>query len=162
MIVALENIRSLYNVGSILRTASFFGIERVLLVGYSGRTKNGVNRLHPGVTKTALGADKDLIIEFLPDSQALISWAKQNNNGLVAIEQSPQSIPLSRWRPEQKSILVFGNEVDGVSPEVLSASKQLVEIPRKGKKTSLNVSIAAGIVLSRVYLPASSVGETRK
>lgn len=150
MIIALENIRSLYNVGAIFRTASFFGITKILLVGYSGRKTAGMDELHEKVKKTALGTEKDLIIKFLSNSIQLIKFAKDNKLKLVAIEQAKKSIAINSWQPENNSVLVFGNEIDGVSQEILSVAETIVEIPRLGKKGSLNVSVAAGIIMAKV------------
>lgn len=152
MYLALENIRSLYNVGAIFRTMSFFGLKQVLLVGYSGRKKAGVDELHEKVKKTALGAEKDLKIKFLANPVQLIKFAQDNKLKLVAIEQDKQAIELKDWQPEKKSVLVLGNEVDGVSQEVLKAAQQIVEIPRLGKKGSLNVEAAAAVVIYRATM----------
>ena len=151
MIIALENIRSLYNVGSIFRTASFFGIKKILLVGYSGRKAVDIDELHNKVKKTALGAEKDLEIKFLKNSQALIRFSRNNQLKLVAIEQDTQATGLQEWQPEENSILVLGNELRGVSLQVLKAAEEIVEIPRRGQKGSLNVSVAAGIIMVKLF-----------
>jgi tRNA G18 (ribose-2'-O)-methylase SpoU len=147
MWLALENIRSLYNVGAIFRTASFFGIKNILLVGYSGRKAAGIDELHEKVKKTALGTEKDLEIKWLKNSQALIKFSQINKLKLIAIEQDKQAIGLQEWRPGKNSVLVFGNELQGCSLQVLKAAAEIVEIPRRGKKGSLNVSVAAGMVI---------------
>ena len=149
MILALENIRSLYNVGAILRTASFFGIKNILLVGYSGRKTDGLDELHEKVKKTALGAEKDLEIKFIKNSQALIKFSRDNQLKLIAIEQDKKSVSLQKWQPKQNSVLVLGNELQGCSLQVLKAADEIVEIPRFGKKGSLNVAVAAGIVIAK-------------
>jgi len=151
VIIALENIRSLYNVGSIFRTASFFGIKKILLVGYSGRKAVDIDELHDKVKKTALGAEKDLEIKFLKNSQALIRFSRNNQLKLVAIEQDTQATGLQEWQPEENSILVLGNELRGVSLQVLKAAEEIVEIPRRGQKGSLNVSVAAGIIMVKLF-----------
>jgi len=151
VIIALENIRSLYNVGSIFRTASFFGIKKILLVGYSGRKAVDIDELHDKVKKTALGAEKDLEIKFLKNSQALIRFSRNNQLKLVAIEQDTQTTGLQEWQPEENSILVLGNELRGVSLQVLKAAEEIVEIPRRGQKGSLNVSVAAGIIMVKLF-----------
>lgn len=152
MYLALENIRSLYNVGSIFRTASFFGIKKALLVGYSGRKAGGIDELHNKVKKTALGAEKDLEIKFLKNSDELINFCRKNKLKLVAIEQNKNSVDINHWRPEKNSILVFGNELQGCSLQVLKAADEIVEIPCLGKKGSLNVANVAGIVLAQIGL----------
>ena len=152
MIIALENIRSLYNVGSIFRTASFFGITKILLVGYSGRKAAGVDELHQKVKKTALGAEKDLEIKFLKNNQALISFCRKNKLKLVAVEQAKNSVEINHWRPKKNSVLVFGNEIDGISQEILVVADEVVEIHCRGQKGSLNVATVAGIALAQIGL----------
>lgn len=149
MIVALENIRSLFNIGAILRTSEFFGIKAVWLVGYTGRERNDWDELHHKIAKTALGAEKNLKLRFITGSLQLINLAQKQHCKLVAVEQHPKSISLNSWQPNNRSVLVFGSETDGVSKEVLAAAAQIVEIPRLGKKNSLNVATVAGIVLFR-------------
>lgn len=150
MYLALENIRSLYNVGAIFRSAGFFGIKNILLVGYSGRKTVNVDEIHEKVKKTALGAEKDLEIKLLKNSDELINFSRKNKLKLVAIEQDKNSVDINHWQPQKNSVLVLGNEIDGVSQEVLAAADEIVEIPRLGKKGSLNVSVTAGIVIWRI------------
>lgn len=152
MWLALENIRSLYNVGSIFRTASFFGIKNVLLVGYSGRKAANVDEIHDKVKKTALGAEKDLEIKFLKNSQELINFCRENKLKLVAVEQDKNSVDINHWQPQKNSALVLGNELQGCSLQVLKAADEVVEIPRRGKKGSLNVSVAAGIIMTKALM----------
>ena len=151
--VALENLRSLYNIGAIFRTCSFFGIKNVVLVGYSGKKYNlkGEKILHPDILKTSLGSEKELEIIFLEDSKQLIKFAREKNLKVVCVEQDQKSVPLKDWQPEDNIILVFGNEVDGVSEEVLEKSQAILEISRYGMHNSLNVSTAVGIVLFHVF-----------
>ncbi len=147
VIVALENIRSLFNVGAIFRTCEFFGVKQVLLVGYTGRESSDWNELHHKIGKTALGAQKNLEIKFFRGAGELLDFVNGNKLNLVAVEQHPASIALEKWRPQADSVLVFGSETDGVSQEILSAASQIVEIKRLGQKNSLNVATAAGIVI---------------
>lgn len=156
MYVALENIRSLYNIGAIFRTCSYFGIKNVLLVGYAGKTVNprGQTVLHEEIKKVSLGSEADLNIIFIKDSQELIAYAVEHALNLIAVEQNEKSVRLSKWIPDKthESILVFGNEVDGVSPVVIDASSQIIEIERPGLHNSLNVTTACGIVLYKAVL----------
>ncbi len=147
--VALENIRSLYNVGAILRTCSFFGINNVILVGYSGSytTPGGKKLLHEKVAKTSLGAYQNMTITFLKNSADLIAFAKSKNLKVLAVEQSEKSVPLHLWKPKQDCVIVLGNEKEGVSKEILEAADKVLEISRYGRHNSLNVSTTAGIVL---------------
>lgn len=153
MYLALENLRSSYNVGAIFRTMSFFGLKNILLIGYSGRKQPGADELHDKVKKTALGAEADLKIRFVKDSVQLIKFCQKNKLKLVAIEQTKNSLSLNDWQPQKNSILVFGNEVNGVSQEVLAAANQIIQIPRLGKKGSLNVSVCAAIVIKKITCP---------
>lgn len=149
MIVALENIRSLWNIGAILRTAEFFGIREVWLVGYTGREMSNLDELNHKVAKSALGAEKNLKIKFFRDTATLLGYVAQKNFPLIAVEQHPKSIPLNHWQPLPDSVLVFGSETDGVSAPVLAAANEIAEIPRVGTKNSLNVATVAGIVLAK-------------
>jgi tRNA G18 (ribose-2'-O)-methylase SpoU len=150
VIVALENIRSLFNIGAILRTSEFFGVKTVWLVGYTGRERDDWDELHHKIGKTALGAEKNLEIKFIKDSQQLIERCQKEKLNLVAVEQHPKSITIKSWQPKENSVLVFGSETDGVSKEVLKAASQIVEIPRLGKKNSLNVATCVGIVIAKI------------
>ena len=148
MIVALENIRSLWNIGAIMRTLEFFGFKEIWLVGYTGREMAGRDELNHKIAKTALGAEKNLEIVFIRDTVTLLHCVTARKLNLVAIEQHPKSIPLQNWQPNKNSVLVFGSETDGVSAEILAAAAQIVEIPHLGQKNSLNVATCAGIILA--------------
>src|SRR3989344_1187453 len=153
--IALENIRSLFNIGAVFRTCSFFWFTNVILVGYSGKTKNTKNEtiLNKEILKSSLGSEKDLQITFLETSDDLIKFCEENELNLISIEQRYKSIKLSKpemnliLNDEKGFVLVFGNEVSGVSDIVLKHSKADLEIPRLGKHNSLNVTTACGIVL---------------
>ena len=153
--VALENLRSLYNIGGIFRTCSFFGITRVLLVGYSGRNfdTRGRSVLHEDVKKSSLGSEANLEIVFLEDAGELLKYAKDNGLRVVSMEQNEKSLKLGDWAPQDNSILVFGNEVTGVSDELLLGSDQIVEVERPGVHNSLNVTTTCGIVLHKATQP---------
>jgi tRNA G18 (ribose-2'-O)-methylase SpoU len=150
--VALENIRSLHNVGVIIRTCSFFGFYKLILIGYSGNELNfkGKKVLHPQLEKTALGAEKDIEVIFLEDTEKLSNFAEGKNLKVISVEQHGNSVKLKDWKPENSAILVFGNEVKGVSKDTLKISAEIVEIEGFGKKDSLNVTTAVGIMLSKV------------
>lgn len=147
--IALENVRSLYNVGAIMRTCSFFGFYKLLLIGYSGTKLDfkGNRILHPEVTKTALGAEKDVEVIFLENTEELFHFAKEEKLKIVSIEQHKKSTKLTKWKMNDEIVLVFGNEVKGVSEETLEISDEIIEIERVGKKGSLNVTTAVGITL---------------
>lgn len=156
--VALENLRSLYNIGAIFRTCSFFGVKNVILVGYSGKRFNTLGQpiLHDQIKKSSLGAEESLNIIFLETSSDLIKFAKENHLKLVSAEQHPDSTSLNKWKVSDKTVLVFGNEVEGVSKEVLSSSNQIIEVVRTGVHNSLNVTTVCGIVLFAVRFSSPS------
>ena len=156
--IALENLRSLHNIGAIFRTCSFFGFYNVLLVGYSGKARDHYDHtiLHPALAKTSLGSVSGLNIEFLDTSSDLVAYCTNGGLELVAVEQDERSVNVYDWVTTLKRdtaaidkgyVLVFGNEVTGVSTEILSLADKIVEIPRVGKKSSLNVATAAGLVM---------------
>lgn len=147
--VALENLRSLHNIGAIFRTCSFFGVTNVLLVGYSGKAFDHTGQviLHDHIKKTALGAETDITIHFLADARALLKFAAQKKLAICCIEQTPTSKPLTTLTQSQNVIFVFGNEVTGVSAEVLNGADAVYEITKVGTHNSLNVTTAVGIVL---------------
>lgn len=150
--VAMDNIRSLYNVGSIFRTCSFLGFEKVILVGYSGTKFNFKNEkvLHPKLEKTSLGAEEDVESTFIENAEELFHFAKDNKLKIISVEQKEGSTLLKDFKHQDNIILVFGNELKGVSKEILEISSEIVEIEQVGNKKSLNVATAAGIVLSHM------------
>lgn len=153
IIVIAHNIRSTHNVGAIFRTSEGFGIKRIILSGYTPypaitndpRLPHIANKLTAQIHKTALGAET--IVPFgyeeFPDLEAL----KSRGYTIVALEQSPRSILLPAYEPPQKIALLLGEEVHGITPEMLAECEDIVEIPMQGKKESFNVSVATGIAL---------------
>lgn len=151
--IAMDNIRSLYNVGSIMRTCSFFGLTKIVLIGYSGTKFNfkGEKVLHHQLAKTALGAEEDMEeVVFIENAEELYWFAEEKGLKIVSIEQHEDSVGFGDWRVEDNCIVVFGNEVKGVSPEIMEISDEIVEIERLGNKGSLNVATTAGIVVEAV------------
>ena len=143
IIVLLDNIRSAYNVGSIFRTADAFLIEAIFICGYTPPPT------HRAVHKTALGAVDTVDWMHFPNIADAIAQLNENGYGVYAIEQAEQSIKLEKFVvPEGGKIaVIFGNEVEGVQNSVLKIADGCIEIPQHGMKHSLNVSVAAGIVL---------------
>lgn len=151
--IALDHIRSLYNVGSIMRTADFLGYTDIVLIGYSGVDfdMKGEKVLHPKLEKTALGAEERIKSIFVEDAEELLFFAKEKNLKIVSIEQSENSVLLEDWGlPEGDVLIVLGHETKGVSDDILKISDEVVEIKRIGKKHSLNVATTAGIVLYEI------------
>lgn len=138
-----------------MRTASFFGFNKIILIGYSGTDFNfkGEKVLHPQLEKTSLGAEEHMEeIVFIENAEELYHFSKENNLKIVSIEQHEKSTYLKDYELEDNSILVFGNEVKGVSEEILNMSKDIVEIKQIGKKNSLNVATTVGVVLGRISI----------
>ncbi|MBD1422286.1 RNA methyltransferase [Sphingobacterium chuzhouense] len=143
IIVVLDNVRSMHNVGSTFRTADGFAIEKIVLCGITGTPP------HREIEKTALGATQSVDWEHHPDTMTAIEQLKKEHYTLLAIEQATGSTVLQNFEtdPQKKYALIFGNEVHGVSDDVMQAVDGCIEIPQFGTKHSLNVSVTIGIVL---------------
>jgi len=143
IIVILDNIRSLNNVGSVFRTSDAFLIEKIYLCGITAKPP------HKDIQKTALGATDSVAWEHVENTLELIEKLKEEKVKIVSIEQADQSTLLSEFVPEknQKYAVIFGNEVKGVQQVVVDASDYCVEIPQFGTKHSFNISVGVGIVL---------------
>ena len=142
LIVVLDNIRSLNNIGSIFRTADAFLIEKIYLCGITAQPP------HKDIHKTALGATESVDWEYRKNAELLIQELRAEHY-CVAVEQTERSISLQDFQPPDSKtcVLVFGNEVKGVSQEVVNLCHASLEIPQFGTKHSLNVSVSAGVVL---------------
>ena len=150
-IVVLDNIRSAYNVGSIFRTADAFGITEIYLCGTSPTPIDKFNRPRKDIAKVSLGAEKTVPWRYFSSSLRAVNSLKKKGIKILSIEQNENSADISDIQLYQNidTALVFGNEVDGVSPKILRVSDKIFEIPMRGKKESLNVSVAFGIVLAQ-------------
>ncbi|MFA5871717.1 MAG: RNA methyltransferase [Parcubacteria group bacterium] len=137
--VICHNIRSAYNIGSIFRTADGAGVKKIFLTGYSPTPP------HSGIIKSALGAELTVKWEKALKITPLIVRLKKDGYEVVAIEQNERSEPLDQFRLRRKTCLVLGNEVRGLSKKIFSKCDRILEIPMRGKKESLNVSVAFGI-----------------
>lgn len=150
--LVLHNIRSTHNVGAIFRTAEGFGIDKIILSGYTPyprltndpRLPHISEKLTAQIHKTALGAEALVPFEYIDD---VMSWLKRFDGQIIALEQTPNSIALPDFHPPQKIALVLGEEVDGINQELLELCDQAIEIPMSGQKESFNVSVACGIAL---------------
>ena len=143
IIVVLDNIRSLNNIGSVFRTSDAFLIEKIYLCGICATPPN--KEIH----KTALGATDSVAWEHVEDTLSLIEKLKRENITVLAIEQAENSTKLNTFFPQKgnKYAIVMGNEVKGVQQEVVNASDLCIEIPQLGTKHSLYISVTTGIVL---------------
>lgn len=143
LIVVLDNIRSLNNIGSVFRTSDAFLIEKIYLCGITATPP------HKDIHKTALGATDSVAWEYVEDTLELVEKLKAEGIQTLAIEQAENATMLDEFTPEQnqKYAVVFGNEVKGVAQKVVSACDSVIEIPQFGTKHSLNISVSAGVVL---------------
>ncbi len=143
VIILLENIRSMHNVGSVFRTADAFLAEGIYLCGYTPQPP------HRDIHKTALGATETVSWKYAEKTRDALTFLKTAGYQILAVEQVSGSVPLQRFtlNSGEKIVLVFGNEVQGVSEEALEFCDGCIEIPQFGMKHSLNVSVAAGMVL---------------
>ena len=143
LVMVLDDVRSLYNVGSVFRTADAFRIEKICLCGITGQPPSA--EIH----KTALGAEDSVDWEYYKDSLECVKRLKEEGFIVISVEQVSQSLKLNDWTPSpnMKYALVMGNEVKGVRQEVVDASDGCIEIPQYGTKHSLNVSCTASVVM---------------
>ena len=143
VVVVLDNIRSMHNVGSVFRTADAFLLQGMYLCGYTPQPP------HRDIHKTALGATETVHWKYAATTAEAVKQLKEEGYQVYAVEQVENSIPLHRFdvNQQQAVAVVFGNEVSGVEQEVLKLCDGCIEIPQLGMKHSLNISVAAGIVL---------------
>jgi 23S rRNA (guanosine2251-2'-O)-methyltransferase len=143
LVIVLDNVRSLNNVGSAFRTSDAFLIEKIFLCGITGRPP------HKEIQKTALGATESVAWDYLPTTLEAIEQLKAAGYQICAFEQVDQSMMLDKFVPdkEAKFALVFGNEVFGVEEEIIENSDHVIEIPQLGTKHSLNISVTMGIAI---------------
>jgi len=146
VVVLLDNIRSLYNTGSILRTADASGVERVVLCGITPRPDQG-GRQRRAIAKTALGAEDSVRWEYRPDAHAALRELAAEGYHTAVVETAPTAVDLFEWTPQWPVCLVFGHERDGVSSDLAAHVDTVIRIPMLGQKGSLNVATAAGVVL---------------
>ncbi len=143
----LHNIRSLYNVGSVFRTADAAGVKKIYLTGYTPAPVDRFGKIRPEIHKTALGAETTVKWQKYKDIGPLIAKLKKQKIKIVAAEQARNSIDYKKFKPRYPVVLIFGNEVRGLSKQILKKCDSVIEIPMHGKKESLNVSVSAGIIL---------------
>ncbi len=142
IVVVLDNIRSMHNVGSVFRTADAFLLQGIYLCGYTPRPP------HRDITKTALGATETVAWKYFNTTIEAVQELKDESYEIWSVEQVEKSVPLNKFDASNKKLaIVFGNEVSGVENEILQQSDGFIEIPQMGMKHSLNISVAAGIVL---------------
>ncbi len=145
--VLLHNIRSTHNVGSIFRTSDAAGVSHIYLSGYTPTPIDRFGRVRKDIAKTALGAEVSVPWSRVSDVSVCISDLKQAGWNIVGVEQDAKSLDYRTYRVKQPTLFILGNEVKGLSLSLRKKCDALIEIPMRGKKESLNVSVAAGIIL---------------
>ena len=145
--IVLDNVRSLHNIGSVFRTADAFRLEAVYLCGITATPP------HREIHKTALGATESVTWEYREETRAAISELKEKGYLIYAVEQTEGALLLDQVEISagKKSALIFGHEIRGVDQQVVDMSDQCIEIPQYGTKHSLNISVAAGIVIWELF-----------
>lgn len=137
--VICDNIRSLENIGSIFRTADALGVNKIFLCGICGQPP------HSKISKTALGAENNVSWEYCRQVWRVVDKLKKEGVFIVALEQAKNSLAYNKFKPKFPMALVIGNEIKGVSRSVLRKADKVIHLPMKGKKESLNVSVAFGV-----------------
>ena len=147
IIIILDNIRSLNNIGSVFRTSDAFLIEKIYLCGITAQPP------HNDIRKTALGSTETVDWEYIENTLDIIEELKGENVKICSIEQAENATMLNNFKPQpnNKYAFVFGNEVKGVAQDVVDASDVVIEIPQYGTKHSLNISVSCGVVIWDVF-----------
>ncbi|MBI9055151.1 MAG: RNA methyltransferase [Bacteroidales bacterium] len=147
IIVILDNIRSLNNIGSVFRTSDAFLIEKIFLCGITATPPN------KDIHKTALGATDSVDWEYKKDTSEIVQELKENGYKIISIEQAENATMLQDFnlKENEKYAVIFGNEVKGVQQEIVDLSNHCIEIPQFGTKHSLNISVSAGVVLWELF-----------
>lgn len=146
----LDNIRSVHNTGSIFRTAETVGVAKIYCVGTTPVPLDRFGRKRGDFAKVSLGAEDMVPWEHCENGIALVKKLKKEGSDIVALEQDENSTDYRSYKLREKTALILGNEVGGVDAKLLRLADSIIEIPMQGKKESLNVAVAAGIVLFRL------------
>lgn len=147
----LHNIRSVINVGAIFRTADAIGIDQIFLTGYTPAPIDRFGRERKDFQKSALGAEKKMKWQECESIFDLIEKLKKENFKIIALEQADNSVDYKKIEINYDSAIILGNETDGIEKEVLDLVDIIAELPMVGSKESLNVSVATGILLFRLF-----------
>lgn len=145
VVILLDNVRSLSNIGAFFRTADAFRIGEIMLCGITACPP------HREIHKTALGAEDSVRWSYFESTEEACKHLTEKGYKIYAVEQIEDSVMLSDFVPEEKSAYIFGNEVDGVDDAALPYCHKAIEIPQEGTKHSLNVSVTAGIVMYHLF-----------
>lgn len=147
--VILVDVRSRHNVGSIFRTADGAGVSKIYLCGYTPAPVDRFGRVVDEIKKTSLGATESVTWEGECDALQVVKELQKEGVTIVAVEQHSRAIPYAEFVPKGDVAYIFGNERDGVSDELCEFADVVIELPMRGEKESLNVSVTAGIALYR-------------
>jgi tRNA G18 (ribose-2'-O)-methylase SpoU len=139
--VLLDNVRSMYNVGSFFRTADAIALEKLYLCGITAHPPKAA------ISKTALGAEESVAWEHTPEALGTLTRLRAQGYEIAAVETSLHSLDLFDWQPSFPVCVLFGHEVDGIAPELLALADTHIRIPMLGRKHSLNVATAGGVVM---------------
>lgn len=154
MFIILHNIRSAYNVGAIFRTADAVGADKIYLCGHTpiplGNNAMSITNVTDKVAKTALGAEKTVPWEYHAQTWRLLEKLKNEGTQIVALEQDKKEINYLKFKPHFPLALVVGNEVKGLNKNILARADKIIAIPMRGKKESLNLSVACGIAVYKI------------
>lgn len=150
-VVVLDNIRSIYNVGSIFRTSDALGIDKIFLCGVTPAPTDRFGRARKDLAKVALGAEKDIAWEYISSTKEIIKKLKKEGFQIIAVEQDKKSVDFKKVKPKYPVAVVMGNEVVGIDKKILTLCDVIAEIPMIGNKESLNVSVSFGIVGYRIF-----------
>ncbi len=150
--VLLSDIRSVLNAGAIFRTAESADVSKIFLSGYTPAPLDRFGRVRKDFAKASLGAEKFIEWQYVKNVTSFFKKMKEKSVSIVCVEQSNKALEYKKFKPEFPILFVFGNETKGISKKTLSKADRVIEIPMYGKKESLNVSVAAGIILFH-YLP---------
>lgn len=156
LVVVLDNVRSVHNVGSIFRTADAAGAEKIYCCGITPGPLDRFKNIRADFAKVALGAERSVAWELAKNTMDVLLALKKEGWDIFAVEQAKNSVPYDDARGE-KVALVVGAEVEGVSPAVLKLADKILEIPMRGKKESLNVAVAFGIAAFELMKPREKV-----
>lgn len=157
LIIVLDNIRSLNNIGSVFRTADAFLVKKIYLCGITAQPP------HKDIQKTALGATESVEWEYVEDCEELVQKLRNESVIVASIEQAEQSIALNEFSVEKDKTyaIIFGNEVKGVQQKIVNASDMVIEIPQLGTKHSLNIAVSAGVVVWDMFVKLQLIDSSR-
>jgi tRNA G18 (ribose-2'-O)-methylase SpoU len=150
IVVILDNIRSTHNVGSIFRTADAVGVDRLILCGTTPTPIDRFGRERKDIAKVALGAEKSVAWKYEKETAEAVKKLKKAGYQMVAVEQAENSVDYKKVKIKNKTAFIVGEEVRGIKPEILKLADMVAEIPMRGEKESLNVSVAFGVALFRI------------